>query len=131
MGIQANGDSSVPEDMRQYLRFPVENTVFVELVSPDFGSSESGTIVKCKTLGVSREGLQIILEQELPVGAILQFGVELPAKAGTLYLVGEVRWSLPIPGTGTEPSWSAGVALLDADESDIENWVALLAIMES
>jgi hypothetical protein len=131
VGFQEKGDSCMPEGRHQYSRFPVENAVYIELLSPDFGSNESGTMAICKTLSVSREGLHIALEQELPVAAILQFGLELPAGAGTLYLVGEVKWSHPIPGTGAEPGWSAGLALLDADESDIESWAALITIMES
>jgi hypothetical protein len=35
-----------------------------------------------------------------------------------------------VPGTGNEHPWSAGMALLDADDSDIDNWVALVAQME-
>ena len=121
----------MPEDMRQQRRFPVENTVFIELVSPEFGSNESAVIATCKSVEISRSGLRLTLEQELPVGAILQVGVELPARAGTLYLVGEVTWSEPIPDTGAEPAWSAGFALFNADDSDIDNWVALVSIMES
>ena len=121
----------MPEEKRQHVRFPVENNVFIELVAPEFGSSESGVIARCKSVEVSRDGLRVTLEQELAVGAILQIGLELPADAGTLFLVGEVTWSEPIPGLGTEPDWAAGFTLFNADESDIENWVSLIATMES
>jgi len=121
----------MPDEKRQQARFPVENTVFIELVAPEFGSNESGVIAMCKSVEVSRDGLRVTLEQELAVGAILQIGLELPADADTLYLVGEVTWSEPIPGTGAEPAWAAGFALFNADESDIENWVSLIATMES
>lgn len=119
------------EDMRRHPRFPVENRVFVELVAPEFGSSRPGTIVNCKTLEVSSAGLRLITEQQLPAGAILQLAIELAAGAGTLYLVGEVRWSGPVPATGNEPGWSAGLALLDAEESDIKDWVTLTTLMEN
>jgi len=120
----------MPDEKRQQPRYPVENTVFIELVAPEFGSNESGVIVRCKSVEISRDGLRVTLEQELAVGAILQIGLELPADAGTFYLVGEVTWSEPIPGTGTEPAWGAGFALFNADDSDIENWVALVETME-
>jgi hypothetical protein len=119
------------EDSRQHLRFPVENTVFIELVAPEFGSNESGVIARCKSVEISRDGLRVTLEQELSVGAILQIGLELPGDAGTLYLVGEVTWSEPIPGTDAEPAWTAGFTLFNADESDIDNWVSLITTMES
>lgn len=121
----------MPEDKRGHFRFPVVSTVYVELISPEFGSNEAATIVKCKTLDVSRDGIRVTLEQALPVGAILQLGVELPAAAGTLFLVGEVRWSNPLPGTEATPSWAAGLGILNADESDIDNWVELLSSMEN
>ena len=121
----------MPEDMRHQPRFAVENPIFIELVSPEFGSHESGKIARGKTLDVSRSGLRVGLEQELPVGAILQVGVQLPASAGTLYLVSEVRWSLPVPGTGADPGWSAGLALCDADDSDIDDWWALVDALEA
>ena len=35
-------------------------------------------MITCKTMNVSRGGLQVILEEELTVGAILQIGVDLP-----------------------------------------------------
>ena len=121
----------MPEDKRGHFRFPVASTVYVELISPEFGSNEATTIVKCKTLDVSIDGLRVTLEQPLPVGAILQLGVELPPRAGTLFLVGEVRWSHPLPGTGAGQSWAAGLATLNADDSDIDAWVELLTTMET
>lgn len=120
----------MPEDMRNHPRFPVQNTVFLELVSPEFGSKDAGTIARGKTLDVSRSGLLVSLNQDLLVGTILQVALELPGGNGTLYLVGEVRWCLPVPGTGTEPGWSAGLSLLNAEDSDIDNWIALMTTME-
>tara|TARA_R110001592_G_scaffold363371_1_gene685771 strand:- start:420100 stop:420465 length:366 start_codon:yes stop_codon:yes gene_type:complete len=121
----------MPEDKRQQPRFPVENTVFIELVAPEFGSKESGVIARCKSVEASRDGLRVTLEQELAVGAILEIGLELPANVGTLYLVGEVIWSEPIPATGAEPAWAAGFVLFNAAESDIESWISLITAMES
>jgi hypothetical protein len=119
------------KDMRKQPRFPVENTAFVELASPEFGSREAGEIARCKTSDVSRGGLRVKLDQALLVGAILQVGVQLPADSGTLYLVGDVRWCNPIPTSGAEPGWSAGLCLLKADDSDLDSWAALITTMES
>ncbi len=121
----------MPEDMRQQIRYPVISTVFLELATPEFGSNKPATIARCKSVDVSRDGLRVNLEEELVVNAILQLAVELPATAGTLYLVGEVRWCRPIPGTDRKPGWSAGLNLLNADDSDIGSWGALLDTMES
>jgi len=108
----------------------VENAVFIELVAPEFGSNQPAVIVRGTSVDVSRWGLRVTLAQELLVGAILQVAVQLPAGAGTLVLVGEVIWSGPIPDTGTEPGWEAGFALHNAEESDIDSWVSLVAAIE-
>ena len=117
------------EEKRRHLRLPVESTVFIELLSPEVGSTESGKVAVCKTLDVSRGGLRVSLEYELVAGAILQIGVELPDSTETLYLAGEVKWCQA--NRAPESGWSAGFAILNADGSDVDNWVALLAGMES
>ena len=118
----------MPEDQRRHLRLPVESRVFIELVSAGVGSATAGKVAVCKTLDVSRGGLRVSLEQELVVGAILQIGVELPQREDTLYLAGEVRWCLANPAP--ESGWSAGFALLNAGDSDIDSWISLLTGME-
>jgi hypothetical protein len=92
------------------------------------GSPQSGQVATCRTLDVSKGGLRVSLDRELPEGAILQIGVELPQSSETLYLAGEVRWCHR--DQEAERHWTAGFALLNADQSDIDRWVALLAAME-
>ena len=118
----------MPEDQRRHLRLPVESTVFIELVSPGVGSAESGKVATCRTLDMSRGGLRVSLEHQLEVGAILQIGVELPDAEETLYLAGEVRWCLA--NQPPDSGWSAGFALLNARDSDIDSWITLLTNME-
>ncbi len=117
------------EEKRQHLRLPLASTLFIELVSPRAGSSEPGEVAQCKTLDVSRGGLRVSLERELTVGAILQIGVQLPRAADTLYLAGEVRWCR----ANKEPQqgWSASFKLMNAGNSDIDSWIALLVEMDS
>jgi hypothetical protein len=112
---------------RQQPGLALENTVYIELASPDFGSNAAASIVRCTTCRVSGSHLWANLDQALAVGSTLQVAVELPAAADTLYLVGEVRWCHPLPGTGAEPGWRAELALHNADDSDIRDWVKLVA----
>ena len=118
----------MPQEKRQHLRLPVESRIFIELVSPRVGSAESGTVAMCHTLDISRGGLRVSLDQELTVGAILQIGVQLPDADDTLYLAGEVRWCRPMQES--PQGWSAGFKLLNAGDSDIDSWIALLRNME-
>jgi hypothetical protein len=119
----------MPEQRRKHLRLPIESTTFIELLSPRMDQSDSGRMVTCKTLNVSRGGLQVILAEKLTVAAILQIGVDLPTAPDTLYLAGEVRWCLP--SNDEKYPWMAGFQILNASDSDIEQWVALIAAMES
>jgi len=85
-------------------------------------------MIKCKTMNVSRGGLQVVLQEDLGVGTILQIGVDLPGTEDTLYLAGEVRWCLP--SNDAQNPWLAGFQVLNADDSDIELWAALIVSME-
>ena len=119
----------MPEQKRKHLRLPVESTTFIELVSHELGETKAGDIVMCKTLDISRSGLQVTTAQEMQLGAILQIGVDLPGSKDTLYLAGQIRWCKP-NGSEQQP-WTVGFQLLNADNSDIDRWEALLAVMES
>lgn len=114
-------------DKREHLRLPVATRIFIELVSPGMGSDETGEIVTCKTLNVSRGGLQVSLDRQVTVGAILHIGVQMPDAPDPLYLAGEVEWCEK--KEGAEQSWSAGFKLMNANNSDIDNWISLLTDM--
>ena len=107
----------------------MRSTIFIELVSPDPDDPDSGEIASCQTLDVSRGGLQVALERELTVGAILQIGVDLPDRKETLYLAGEVRWCRPV--TRKQGQWSAGFQLLNTGTPDFMSWIGLMREMDS
>lgn len=117
-------------DKRKHLRLPVESRTFIELVAPHVGETGSGKLVACSTLDISRGGLQVTLPEEVTVGAILQIGIELPGEEHPLYLAGEVRWCQRNSADPERP-YSAGFKVLNANRSDVERWVALLAAMEA
>ncbi len=119
----------MPEQKRKHLRLPIESTTYIELLTSRLGQDESGRMITCKSLNVSRGGLQVMLEEEIAVGAILQIGVDLPGAEDTLYLAAEVRWCLP--SRNEQNPWMAGFQILNADDSDIERWIALIVAMES
>ncbi|MEM9254866.1 MAG: PilZ domain-containing protein [Pseudomonadota bacterium] len=116
------------EQRRQYLRLPVESTTFIEVEAPSANQEDKGRLVTCKTLNVSRGGIQVSLGEALTQGAILQIGIDLPGAETTLYLAGEVRWCLP--ELNSNDCWLAGFKLLNADHSDIVAWHELLEDME-
>ena len=117
----------MPGDDREHLRLPIATRLFIELVSPGTDEADAGEIVTCKTLDVSRGGLQVQLDQELTVGAILHIGVQMPDEPDPLYLAGSVEWCIREDETGNQ--WSAGFRLMNAHGSDIDSWVSLLTEM--
>ena len=116
------------EQRRKHLRLPLESTTFIELMSPRAGDSEPGRLVTCKSLNVSRAGLQVSLGEKLTIGAILQIGIDLQESADTLYLAGEVRWCLA--NKSEHHPWIAGFQILNANDSDIDRWVEYIVAME-
>ena len=115
-------------EKRQYLRVPVESATFVELEAPGIDKGETGRVVVCKSLDVSRGGLQVVLEEEAILGAILQIGVAIPGSQDTIYLVGDVRWCLP--DLNTPGAWLCGFQLMNANDSDIKDWIELVTNLE-
>lgn len=117
---------------RKHLRLPVASTTFIELESPALKENSRGTVVKCKTLNVSRGGLLVILDREVPIGAILQIGVDLADdNEPTLYLSAEVRWCTRAEESGMRrDGWYAGFQVLNSEGSDVERWTRLIKSME-
>lgn len=110
------------EEHRKHIRLYLNCVVFIELESIPVEGQDPGEIALCKTLDVSYGGLKVSLSRELPVGAILAVGVELPAFEQTLNLVAEVMWCRPHGGS----DWAAGFQLLNAEDSDIQRWRELM-----
>ena len=117
------------DEQRKYLRLSLESIVFLELMAAGIAGEESAELARCNTLDISRSGLRVQVSRALTIGAILQIGVELSPGERPLYLAGEVKWCLP--ARDEEEAWTAGFELLNASDSDIEQWYALVEEMES
>ena len=116
------------DEQRKYVRLSLESTVFLELMAAGVEGGEAAEVARCKTLDISRGGLRVQVNKSLTIGAILQIGVELSPGERPLYLAGEVKWCLP--ARDAEQAWTAGFELLNASDSDIEQWYALVEDME-
>lgn len=117
---------------RKHLRMPVQSRVFIELEAAVSGSDAPGNIAICKTLDVSASGLQVALEHELIEQAYLQIGIEPPqsgdAGSEPFFLAAQVKWCRA--GESPEQPWLAGLALLPAGQSDIDQWIELISGLE-
>lgn len=115
-------------EQRKFRRVAVESTTFVEVESPGMKENEAGRVVACQSLDVSRSGLQVVLEEEVIIGAILQIGVAMPGAQETIYLVGTVRWCRP--NSEQTNTWTCGFQLINADDTDIKTWINLITDLE-
>ena len=105
---------------RQQDRLAFEGKMFIERVSSDVLSDSPADVLVCMTVDISPSGIRVGVKRELPMGAILQIGVELAGEQHTHHLVGEILWC--IPSADEDDFWLVGFQLLDAQDSDIEEW---------
>jgi len=126
LDVQQTEDARSRRSFRRQPGMAVENAVYIELVSPEFGSKKTSTIARVGTEYIRSQGLDLALEHALPTGAILQIAVELPGTACLLYLVAEVACSHPVPRSDPGPGWRASLELLDVEDSDMPRWQALV-----
>ncbi len=107
------------EDKRGEPRIHSEVAVFVETFSAPSGESRHHNIVISKTLDMSANGLQVVMDCPINLGSILQLCVEFTEEHERYNLVGEVRW---VSKTRFEKHFLVGFMLLDSDHCHIEKW---------
>ncbi|MEH6591206.1 MAG: PilZ domain-containing protein [Halioglobus sp.] len=115
-------------EKRRHPRVAFQGTIFIELVSRG-NDGKSNDVVMCKTTDISKSGLSVDVNRELPVGAILSIGVDLSDSRETLYLAGEVKWCFARENSAD--TWRAGFELMNATDSDIQAWRKVLVAMGS
>lgn len=117
---------TLPQGKRSEPRIASQVAVFVETYSAPSSEAVSTNIVISKTLDVSANGLQVVMDSPLHIGSILQLCIEFTQDHQRYHLVGEVRW---VSRTRFEKHFLVGFMLLDAGQSHIEDWKQKVAIM--
>jgi len=97
-------------------------TIFVERLAAEYDGSRPASIIICRSLDISANGLQVRMDQEVPVGAILRLCAQPPRGGRSLYLVGEVRW---VRREGA--LFCIGFNLYESEQTDIVAWKELIA----
>jgi hypothetical protein len=108
---------------RTETRLDLEATIFVELISSDKHSP--GTIIMCNSLDLSENGLQVLVDDEIPVDSIFRLCVDLK-DAEPIFLVAEVKWQRPDPDSD---EYRMGFLLFESDDTDIDRWKHLIKDM--
>jgi len=104
---------------RAELRICKEMAIFVETYSSPAGEARSPNIVISKTVDVSANGLQIVMDKPVILGSILRVCIEVGGEPKHYHLTGEVKW---VAKVDREEDFLVGFFLLESDHTDIEAW---------
>ena len=104
-------------------RLELEETVFIEVLSS--AADSAANVVMCSSLDFSANGIQVVVDQDIALNAILRLCIDMPNKE-PIFLVGEVMWKRADTATG---GIRLGFLLFESDDSDIAEWKQWIADM--
>lgn len=113
----ANGD----DERRTETRLHDRATIFVERLAAEYDNSRPANIVICRSVDISTNGLQVRMDEPVPVGSILRLCAQFHDNRQSLYLVGEVKWLREERG-----QFCIGFSLFESEQTDIMAWKELM-----
>lgn len=104
-------------------RLELAETIFIEVLSTSADRRETSNIVICNSLDLSANGLQVVIDEEIPANSILRLCIDLHDRE-PIYLVGEVMWIRP---DAESEGYCIGFSLYESDDTDIQSWKEVVA----
>jgi hypothetical protein len=117
-----NDANSQDDERRSEQRLGEGVTIFIERHAAEFDNSRPASIILCKSVDISANGLQVRMDQPIPVGTILRLCAQFRSGRQSLYVVGEVKWQ-----RRENDSYCIGFALFESEQTDIIAWKELIA----
>jgi len=111
-------------DQRQEQRLGTEETVFIEVDSAAQNDKHNTLIVISHSVDISANGLQLILDEQLPNGSIYEVCVQLSDPERRLHMTAEVKWTQFVEEEG---GYMTGLYLFESDDTDIQQWKEMIA----
>lgn len=111
-------------EQRQEYRLNSRETVFIELASASHDGREAEEILVSKSVDISANGLQVLVNQPLEMNRILQVAISLEDLDTPISLVTEVKW---IVANEEQQQWMVGLALLESDDTKLAEWKTIIA----
>lgn len=111
-------------EKRSETRLEQKTTIFVEVCSSSFDNSTPGSVIICNSLDISANGIQVEMDQEVPIGSVLRLCAEIHDSDQALYLVCETKW---VREDGDH--FNIGFEIYDAENTDIVGWKNIIADM--
>jgi hypothetical protein len=93
-------------------------TIFIEKESSSYDGSDDSNIVICKSVNLSSDGLQVVIDDPIPERKVLRLCLDVRGKP-PIFVVGEVMWQREEKDTG---EYSVGFRLFDSEGSDYQHW---------
>ncbi len=115
--------TSLDHEDRVKTRLALEATIFIEILACD--SHNAGNILMCNSLDLSENGLQVVVDDDMPAGSIFRLCIDLK-DSEPIFLVAEVKWQRPDPDAD---AFRIGFLLFESDDTDIQRWKELVADM--
>jgi hypothetical protein len=113
------------DERRSEVRIDEKVMVFIEVCSADFDNNSPANIIICNSIDMSANGVQVEIDQKVPVGTILRICADFGGdEQAALYLVGETKWVKP-----QQDSLCIGFEIYDAENSDVIGWKKVIAAM--
>ena len=109
-------------ERRSETRLNESVTIFVERYAADFDNTNPASIIICKSVDISANGLQVRMDQPIPLGTILRLCAQFSSGREALYVVGEVRWQRE-----EDSGYCIGFGLFESEQTDIIAWKELIA----
>jgi hypothetical protein len=107
-----------PDEKRSELRLEDEVAVMVETCSSPDGKEQPTKIVISRTVDVSANGIQVVMDRPLSLKSMLQLCVEV-GHDRRFFLTGEVMWVME---TEESKRYLTGFQLLVSEQTDILGW---------
>ncbi|HJN49845.1 MAG TPA: PilZ domain-containing protein [Pseudomonadales bacterium] len=104
-------------------RLKLAETIFIEVLSTAADHQEGSRIVICNSLDLSANGLQVVVDEEIPVTSRLRLCIDIHDR-DPVYLVGEVIWQRR---DDESEGHRIGFSLFESDDTDIRSWQEVIA----
>jgi len=114
-------------DKRKESRLNYSKKLFIRVLSPLEGQHLTNESTSCTTEDVSTAGLSIQLENQAPMGSIVELWIPAKDGAGTIMLTGEVRWSEHLVERN---SYLTGINIQDFATVDARDWELMIGELQ-
>jgi hypothetical protein len=123
MMIKMN-DNTKAGEKRSESRLNDEIIVFIETYSSPQSERQFANMVISKTIDLSANGFQVLMDNPLPLNSILRVCLETANHPQPFILAGEV---IRQSGTVLPGQYSIGFQLLESEQTDIAEWKKYIA----